>query len=110
MLGFLQQRLPLVEDSVVEVALRPDDIQVTSAAAGGNGHIVERQFVGIAIIYTIVLADGTHVHSWQPHTLDLAPGMAGFEPVMRVLQTLALPLGHVAKTQTGRYQTCRFLL
>lgn len=83
MLGFLQQRLPLVEDSVVEVALRPDDIQVTSAAAGGNGHIVERQFVGIAIIYTIVLADGTHVHSWQPHTLNLAPGMAvdvGFRP------------------------------
>ncbi len=70
-LGFLPQRLPLVDDSVVEVAVRPDDVRVTSAADGGNGHIVERQFVGIAIIYTIALADGTHIHSWQPHTLNL---------------------------------------
>ena len=31
----------------------------------------------------------------------------GFEPVMRVLQTLALPLGDVAKNQTGRFPACR---
>jgi hypothetical protein len=34
---------------------------------------------------------------------DLGEATTGFEPVMRVLQTLALPLGHVAGNRTGRH-------
>ncbi len=32
-------------------------------------------------------------------TVSISKATTGFEPVMRVLQTLALPLGHVAKTK-----------
>jgi hypothetical protein len=33
----------------------------------------------------------------------------GFEPVIKVLQTSALPLGHVAKSKTGRLAAYRVL-
>jgi iron(III) transport system ATP-binding protein len=62
--------------TAVEVALRPDDVALAEAADGGNGRIVERRFVGIANIYLVALADGSLVHSWQPHTVELAAGAA----------------------------------
>ena len=74
-LGILPQKLPLPPGAEVEIALRPDDVRV-EADDSGNGRILSRQFVGIAHVYHVVLADGAHVHSWQPHTLDLAPGTA----------------------------------
>jgi iron(III) transport system ATP-binding protein len=82
-LGIFPHHGSAVVGSAVEVAARPDDIKVLSVEhhngqeeAGGNGRIVDRRFLGIAYIYTIALSDGTIVHSWQPHTVDLEPGAA----------------------------------
>ncbi|HEX6386896.1 MAG TPA: ABC transporter ATP-binding protein [Anaerolineae bacterium] len=72
-LGVLPQSLPLPAGTEVEVALRPDDIQIEADEAG-NGRILSRQFLGIAHVYHVILVDGSRVHSWQSHTLDLAPG------------------------------------
>jgi iron(III) transport system ATP-binding protein len=67
--------------TAVEVAARPDDIKLLPVEPGngaegleGNGRVVERRFLGIAYIYTVALADGTIVHSWQPHTVDFRLG------------------------------------
>jgi len=85
-LGVLPQSLPLPEGTEIEIALRPDDVGI-EADDSGNGRILSRQFMGIAHVYHVVLAGGSHVHSWQPHSLDLAPGTA-----VRVSFTLDHPL------------------
>jgi iron(III) transport system ATP-binding protein len=69
-LGVLPQMLGVSEGTTVDVALRPDDVTI-AAASDGNGHILSRQFVGIAHLYRVALADGTVVQSWQSHTLNL---------------------------------------
>ncbi|GAB4158220.1 MAG: ABC transporter ATP-binding protein [Candidatus Promineifilaceae bacterium] len=73
-LGVLPQPVPLPAGSLVEIVVRPDDVRLT-AAADGNGRIASRQFLGIAYLYQIQLDDGALVHSWQPHTVDVAEGM-----------------------------------
>jgi iron(III) transport system ATP-binding protein len=82
-LGIFPHHGSAVIGSAVEVAARPDDIKVLPVehqngqeGAGGNGRIIDRRFLGIAYIYTIALSDGTIVHSWQPHTVDLESGAA----------------------------------
>jgi iron(III) transport system ATP-binding protein len=76
-LGVIAGRVQgVAPDTAVEVALRPDDVALTEAKEGGNGRIVERRFVGIANIYLVILQDGSLVHSWQPHTVELATGAA----------------------------------
>lgn len=74
-LGRLAQLPPLPVGARVEVAIRSDDV-VLHANENGNGRIVSQQFTGMAHIYDVVLEDGSHVHSWQPHTIKLAPGTA----------------------------------
>lgn len=74
-LGTLPQIAPLPPGTAVEVVCRPDDINIV-ADANGNGRITDRQFVGIAFVYEVTLTDGTVVHSWQPHTHELAEGTA----------------------------------
>jgi iron(III) transport system ATP-binding protein len=74
-LGILPQPAQAPPGTRLVIAVRPDDVTL-KAVETGNGRILARQFTGIAHIYHIVLADGSHVHSWQPHTLDLAPGTA----------------------------------
>lgn len=73
LLGILPQTILLREGSQVELALRPDDLAL-AAADHGNGHILSRQFMGIAHLYRIALTDGVVVQSWQPHTLNLPVG------------------------------------
>lgn len=74
-LGLLPQRVDLLPGTAVEIAARADDV-VVSIAEAGNGRITSRQFIGIAFIYEITLADGTKVHSWQSHLTHLAEGTA----------------------------------
>jgi iron(III) transport system ATP-binding protein len=76
-------RLPLPQPSlstgtVVTLAIRPDDVALEAANGekAGNGRILSRQFTGIAYIYQVRLDDGSLIHSWQPHTLNLPPGTA----------------------------------
>lgn len=72
-IGILPQPLLAAAGTPVDIALRPDDIHI-AAAAPGNGHIVSRQFMGIAYLYRVALSDGQIVPSWQPHTLNLPAG------------------------------------
>jgi iron(III) transport system ATP-binding protein len=76
-LGLIAGRVQGLDSSAaVQVALRPDDVALTAANDEANGRIVERRFVGIANIYLVALSDGSLVHSWQPHTVEFAPGAA----------------------------------
>jgi iron(III) transport system ATP-binding protein len=70
-LGLLAQESPYSPGTAVEVVVRADDVQIEPAPEG-NGRIRDRQFLGIAFIYTIVLTDGTLLRSWQPHERMLA--------------------------------------
>ncbi|UCG24583.1 MAG: ABC transporter ATP-binding protein, partial [Chloroflexota bacterium] len=74
-LGRLALESNLALDTELEVALRPINVAL---AAGGepNGHIVSRHFSGTAYIYTVALADGSIVHSLQPHQAQFAEGAA----------------------------------
>ena len=74
-LGILPQTLPLANGTQIEVAVRPDDLRLAPDDVG-NGHIISRQFVGIAFVYGVRLQDGTLIHSWQPHENNLAEGTA----------------------------------
>lgn len=67
--------------STVDVVVRPDDMKLLPVNQENgleevveNGRIIDRRFLGIAYLYTISLSDGTVVHSWQPHTVDLPLG------------------------------------
>lgn len=74
-LGLLPQKAVMPVGTAVSVAVRPDDVALAAAEAG-NGRILSRQFIGIASIYKVALADGPIIHSWQPHTVALAVGTA----------------------------------
>ncbi len=81
-LGLLPQPVSAPLGAALEVAVRPDDIflYADSEEAHGrlpaNGRVLDRQFLGIAYLYAIGLADGTTVHSWQPHTVNVPLGTA----------------------------------
>jgi iron(III) transport system ATP-binding protein len=79
-LGVLDQPCPGGPGTRLDVVVRPDDVQLAAAEAG-NGYIADRRFTGMAYIYSVVLNDGRRIHSWQPHTLDLALG----QPVLATL-------------------------
>jgi hypothetical protein len=74
-LGLLPRSLPLAPGSVVDVAVRPDDVRLT-AHPEGRSRVLDRQFLGIAFIVRVRLPDGTIVHSWQSHPVDLPVGTA----------------------------------
>ncbi|MDX1664032.1 MAG: ABC transporter ATP-binding protein [Candidatus Promineifilaceae bacterium] len=71
----LETGLPIA--SRVEVALRPDAVALARSAAGqSNARVISRQFLGIAYLYRLGLNDGSIVHSWQPHSVELGEGEA----------------------------------
>ena len=72
-LGLLEQPTGLAPGAKVEVAVRPDDVEMIPAGEEGNGRVMARRFVGIANIYTIAVS-GASVRSWQPHTVQFTPG------------------------------------
>lgn len=74
-LGLIPRPVALPEGTSVELALRADDVTIAKDEQG-NGRIIGRQFLGIAYVYRVGLADGSIVHSWQPHGVQLAQGTA----------------------------------
>lgn len=72
-LGLLPQTASLPNGTAVELAIRPDDVQITTDA-DGNGTVLSRQFIGIANIYTVALTNGTIVHSWASHSTHIGKG------------------------------------
>ncbi|MDX1614128.1 MAG: ABC transporter ATP-binding protein [Candidatus Promineifilaceae bacterium] len=80
-LGLLPRLDTLEVGTPVEVVIRPNDVRLALQARGVNdqpGQILRQRFVGIAYIYEVQLADGSVVHSWQPHTLHLNAGQDVF--------------------------------
>lgn len=76
-LGLLEQPTGLAPGATVEVAVRPDDVDLLPAGDEGNGRIVARRFVGIANVYTVAVngaGETVLVRSWQPHTVQFAAG------------------------------------
>ncbi|MCA9948963.1 MAG: ABC transporter ATP-binding protein [Anaerolineales bacterium] len=74
-LGTLALAPHLAHGTAVDVLLRPDDVKL-AADAEGNGRILSRQFLGIAYMVRVALADGTVVHSWQSHQMNFLDGTA----------------------------------
>ena len=72
-LGRLGRTTNLPTGTLLEVALRPIDVAL-SINGQHNGWIQSRQFLGIATIYRIALANGVIVHSWQSQRVNLPPG------------------------------------
>jgi iron(III) transport system ATP-binding protein len=72
-LGILPRSSSLSPGTVLEVAVRPDDVKLTAGAAG-KAKILSRQFLGIAYMVRVQLPDGSIVHSWQSHHIDLPVG------------------------------------
>jgi iron(III) transport system ATP-binding protein len=86
-LGVLSRSLSLPMGTAVDVAVRPDDVKLI-ADADGNATILSRQFLGIAYMVRVRLADGTVVHSWQSHQINLSQGTA-ISAVIRPGHTLS---------------------
>lgn len=74
-LGILPCASDEPDGTAVELAIRPDDITLT-ASANGQGRILQRQFIGIAYLYDVQLADGSILRSWEPHERQLSEGTA----------------------------------
>lgn len=74
-IGLLRQRVGLPVGAWVEIALRPDDVQLVPDV-NGSARIVERQYQGVMNLYSARLPSGRLIHSYQAHTLTLAPGAA----------------------------------
>jgi iron(III) transport system ATP-binding protein len=74
-LGAVRRQTRLPVGTVVEVTVRPDDVAI-APDEDAKCRVISRQFIGIANLYLIRLADGTTVRSWQPHDLILEEGAA----------------------------------
>lgn len=74
-LGAVGRRLGLAEGAPVEIAVRPDDVTFV-ADERGDSQVRSRRFTGMAVIYEVVLPDGTRVASWQPHEISIGEGAA----------------------------------
>ncbi len=74
-LGTLPRSPALSAGTLLDVAVRPDDIKLT-AAGDGTAQILSRQFLGIAYMVRVRLPDGSVVHSRQSHRSELLPGTA----------------------------------
>ncbi|MCB0014165.1 MAG: ABC transporter ATP-binding protein [Anaerolineales bacterium] len=72
-LGWLEQPLGVPAGTEVEIAIRADDVVFNPDSAGSATNLA-RQFVGIAYVYHLRLANGQKLHSWQPHTRKYEPG------------------------------------
>lgn len=72
-LGYLGLATSLPSGTLLDVALRPNHIALTTDGSP-NSRILSRQFQGITYIYRVALIDGSIVHSLQPHQIDLPPG------------------------------------
>jgi iron(III) transport system ATP-binding protein len=72
-LGLIALETTLAPGTRLEAALRPIDVTLT-VEGEPNGRIVSRHFSGTAYIYRVALADGSIIHSLQPHQAQFPDG------------------------------------
>jgi iron(III) transport system ATP-binding protein len=72
-IGLLDQPVAFPIGTPVEVAFRPDDVTLIPDPAG-TACVTERHFKGALNMYCVRLSSGRVIHSFQAHTLALAPG------------------------------------
>ena len=76
--GLVPQALPLPLGEQVELAVRADDVDLAAAgsASGADAVVVSRLFKGTYNVYRLRLPSGQLLHSLQPHSRILNPGMS----------------------------------
>jgi iron(III) transport system ATP-binding protein len=74
-IGLLAQPVAHAPGTAVEVAFRPDDVQI-QPDPGATAQVSERRYQGTVNLYAVRLSSGRLVHSLQPHTRRIAPGTA----------------------------------
>lgn len=72
-IGLIPQKIPLPIGEMVEVVLRPDDVDF-APQAGACATIQARHFKGAMNVYRLCLPSGRLLHSHQPHTRILTVG------------------------------------
>ena len=72
--GLVEQEVPLPVGEALELAVRADDVEL-SPLGGVPATVVSRHYKGTTNVYRLRLPSGQIVHSLQPHTLTLHPGM-----------------------------------
>jgi len=72
-IGLLNQPVSLPPGSLVEVAVRADDV-IFQLDPTGNAQVEERLYRGATSLYTLRLPSGRIVHSLQAHTHQVSPG------------------------------------
>lgn len=72
-IGNLAQAVDLPKGTPVEIALRPDDVQIFPDPHG-SAQVMERQYKGVLNLYGVRLPSGQIVHSYAEHTLQIARG------------------------------------
>lgn len=75
LLGELPRPVGPVAGSVVEIAVRPDDVTFRPDE-NGNAVVLGRRFTGMAYVYRIGLPNGGSIHSLQPHEIRVDEGAA----------------------------------
>ncbi|MDX1412731.1 MAG: ABC transporter ATP-binding protein [Candidatus Promineifilaceae bacterium] len=74
-LGLLPKHVSLPDGTIVDVAVRADDVQLIPDAEG-RSHVISRQFLGIAYMVKVNLPGDYPVHSWQSHQTEIDAGAA----------------------------------
>lgn len=90
-LGFLPQPVGLPAGTMVETALRPDDLTM-NADPTGNARIINTIYRGGSYLYEICLPSGSLVRCEGPHTIYYPPGTA-----VRIGLTPGHPLAYFQK-------------
>jgi iron(III) transport system ATP-binding protein len=72
-LGLLPQKVDLPAGTLVEIAMRPDDVSFEPQAQG-RAMVLERMFRGAFNVYRLRLPSGHLLHTYQSHTRLVKPG------------------------------------
>ena len=88
-LGTVARPAHLAPGQVIDLMIRPDDIDFTPDPAG-EAVVVARQFRGAGHLYRLRLASGARVHSVQPSTTVYPVGTRG-RALTNVLHVVAFP-------------------
>jgi iron(III) transport system ATP-binding protein len=72
-LGLIPQKINLPVNSLVEIALRSDDVNFDQTQAP-NALVLARFFRGAYYQYRLRLSSGKLIHAFKPHTKTIPPG------------------------------------
>ncbi|MCC7161523.1 MAG: ABC transporter ATP-binding protein [Anaerolineae bacterium] len=72
-IGLLRQKIDLPQGTWVEIAIRPDDLELEPGEQG-EAMILDRRYRGTMNLYRLGLPSGTILHAFAEHTMQLGRG------------------------------------